>query len=111
MYQFIGKDDCLFVGQCREYSGIGMVAAVEEQGSFAVEAFGQQLFQFRVNCKVSGQQAGGRGGKRVFLFFPFLQKCFLKVGAGCQPQIIVGRQVKHGLTFFLDPVTVMCDGW
>ena len=44
MYQFIGKDEGLLIGQSRQYSGIGMITAVEKQGGFPVEAFGHQLF-------------------------------------------------------------------
>ena len=84
-----------------------MVTAVEDQGGFAVETFRHQLFQFRISGKVTGQQSRRRGGEGVFLFLPFFQESLLKVGAGSQTQVVVGRQVKHYLPVFLYPVAVM----
>ena len=109
MYQFVGKDEGLLIGQSRQYSGIGMITAVEKQGGFPVEAFGHQLFQFRIYRKIPGQQAGRRGGERITFFLPFFKESFPQIRAGRQSQVIVRREVKHNLPVSFYPVTSVDD--
>ena len=63
MDQLVGQDQCPFVGQGREYSIVGMITTVEEQGRLSSEIGCDTTFKVCIDRKVSGQESGGRGGE------------------------------------------------
>ena len=57
MYEFVGQYESLGVADGGKDAGIGVVSAIEYQGSFCSEESGEFVFQLGIAGEVAGEQA------------------------------------------------------
>ena len=111
MDELVGEYQRLCIAYGGQDARVGMIPAVEHQCGFRAEKVCQFGFQLFVNGEVARQQPGRRRGGQERVGGERAQEFLAQGPVGCQPQVVVGREVQHAFAVHDDiPAVVYHPG-